>query len=116
MRSTSYVSAAVVRAALCRAVMAVIVLARRLVEQRGFEPLAKRCNRYAIDDFGAERVGEQVARGGIGEASAAQVEERVVVEPADGCAVRAFDVVGEDLELRLGVDLRFGAEKQVTAR
>ncbi len=77
---------------------------------------AERGDRYAIDDLGAERVGEEVARGRLRQAAAAQIEHRVVVEPADRRAVRAFHVVGKDLELRLGIDLRLGAEQQVAAR
>ena len=37
---------------------------------------------------------------------ARRIEQRVLVELADGRAVRALHVVGEDLELRLRVDLR----------
>ena len=45
-------------------------LARRLVEQGCLEPLPERGDRYAIDDLGAERVGEQVARRRVGEPAA----------------------------------------------
>ena len=48
----------------------------------------------------------------VGEAAGAQVEHRVVVELPDRRAVRALHVVGEDLELRLGVDLRVVGEQQ----
>ena len=46
------------------------------------------------------------------QAARPQVEQRLVVELADRGAVRALDVVGEDLELRLGVDLRVVREQQ----
>ena len=52
------------------------------------------------------------AVGGV-DAAAAQIEDRVLVELADGGAVAALDVVGEDLELRLGVDLRVVGQQQV---
>ena len=47
------------------------------------------------------------------DAAAFEIEERVPVQLADGGAVRAFDVVGEDFELGLGVD-RGGAGEQQT--
>ena len=46
------------------------------------------------------------------EAARAQVEDRVLVELADRRAVRALHVVGEDLELRLGVDRRVVGQQQ----
>ena len=46
------------------------------------------------------------------EAARVQVEDRVLVELADRRAVRALHVVGEDLELRLGVDLRVVGQQQ----
>ena len=42
-----------------------------------------------------------------------QVEELGRIELPDGRAVRALHVVGEDLELRLGVDGRVVGNKQV---
>ena len=47
------------------------------------------------------------------EPACAQVEQLLGVELADGRAVAALDVVGVDLELGLGVDLRVLAEQQV---
>ena len=69
-----------------------------------------------VDDFGAEREGEQIARRSLRQAAALQIEDFVGVELSDGRAVRALDVVGEDLELRLGVDTRFGRQQQIAAR
>ena len=43
---------------------------------------------------------------------ALQVEHRVLVELPDRRAVRALHVVGEDLQLRLGVDLRVVGQEQ----
>ena len=63
-----------------------------------------------------ERVDQHVARLGVGQAARAQVEDRVVVELADRRAVRALHVVGEDLELRLGVDRRVVGEQQRPVR
>ena len=47
------------------------------------------------------------------DAARAQVEQRLLVELADRRAVRALHVVGVDLQLRLGVDLRVVGEQQV---
>ena len=51
-----------------------------------------------------------------GQAAGAQVEDRLVVELADRRAVRALHVVGEDLELRLGVDRRAVGQEQRAVR
>ncbi len=48
-----------------------------------------------------------------GKAARAQIEERRLVEVADGGAMAALDVVGEDLELGLGVDRGARAQQQV---
>ena len=50
------------------------------------------------------------------DAARAQVEHRVLVELADRRAVRALHVVGEDLELRLRVDLRVVGQQQRLVR
>ena len=57
-----------------------------------------------------------VARLGLADAAGAQVEDRVRVELADRRAVRALHVVGEDLELRLGVDQGVARQQQVLVR
>ena len=77
-----------------------------LRQHRLLEPVPERGDGDALDDLGAERVGQQIARRGIGQAAALQIEHFIDIELADGRAVRAFHVVGENLELRLGVDAR----------
>ena len=47
---------------------------------------------------------------------AAQVEQRVGIQPADGGAVRGLDFVGVDLQHRLGVDLGAVGQQQVLVR
>src|SRR3546814_25584 len=59
-----------------------------------------------VHALGQEGLDEQGPRRGFRDAAGAQVEERVVVEVAGGRAVAADDVVGVDLQLGLGVDLR----------
>ena len=76
----------------------------RSFEHRLFEPAAQRGDRNPLDHLGAEGIGQQIARGFFREAPAAQVEDLLAVELADGRAVRALHVVGKDLELRQGVD------------
>ena len=65
-----------------------------------------------LEHLAGERVDQHVARLGVGQAAGAQIEDRVVVELADRRAVRALHVVGEDLELRLGVDGRAVGQQQ----
>ena len=48
-----------------------------------------------------------------GDAPLVAVEELILVELTDGRAVRALDVIGKDLELRLGVDLCPVGQQQV---
>ena len=54
-------------------------------------------------------------RGLFRDAARAQIEQRVVVQVAGGRAVAAFHVVGIDLQLRLGVDLRLVGQQQCLA-
>ena len=49
------------------------------------------------------------------DAAGSQVKKRRLVEIADRGPMAAFDVVGKDLELGLGVDRRAGAQHQVAA-
>ena len=79
-----------------------------LCEHRLLEPPPERGDRNAVDDFGAERVGRADCAPPPRRGRGSQVEHFVAVELADGRAVRALHVVGEDLELRLGVDARLG--------
>ena len=89
---------------------------------RGFASRHRACERLAhrlladpVDRVGDEGAGEQ----GLGlarrNAAAGEVEEGVAVELADGRAVGAFDVVGEDFELGLGVDRRAARQQQALA-
>ena len=61
------------------------------------------------------RVSRPLASSG-GDAAAFEIEEGVAVELADRGAMRAFDVVGEDFELGLGVDRRRAGEQQALQR
>jgi len=63
-----------------------------------------------------KRANQQRARRSFVEPVRAEVEESGCIELASRRAVAAFDVVGVDLELRLGVDLGARREQQVAAR
>ena len=65
-----------------------------------------------VQDVAGKRVNQHDARRPVVDAARAQVEHRVLVELTDRRPVRALHVVGEDLELRLGVDLRLVAQEQ----
>ena len=73
---------------------------------------AERLDLDAADDVVGEGEGQQAAGLVQADAARAQVEDRFVVELADRGAVRAFHVVGEDLQLRLGVDGRVVGQQQ----
>src|SRR6185312_11038116 len=66
-----------------------------------------------LQHAGGEGVGEQLARGVLANAATLHVEERGVVQATHRGAVRALDVVGVDLELRLGVHPRLARQEQV---
>src|SRR5882672_11331498 len=70
----------------------------------------------AVDDLAGEGMDQHTPRCLQANAPAAQVINRLVVQLADGCAVRAFHVVGVDLELRLGVGAGFVGEEEVFVR
>ena len=55
---------------------------------------------------------QQIRASIVGDAARAQIEHRVLVELPDRRAMRALHVVGEDLELRLRVDLRLVGQEQ----
>jgi hypothetical protein len=59
----------------------------------------------ALDHFADKGLRQHGAGLGFGNAALAGVEDRVLVQGADGVAVGAGDVVGEDQQLGLGVDL-----------
>src|SRR5262249_18120411 len=56
---------------------------------------------------------QDLAGRGLFDAARAHIEEGVLLDLADGGAVSALHVVGVDLELGLGVDLRVVGEQQV---
>ncbi|KAG1169241.1 hypothetical protein G6F35_017335 [Rhizopus arrhizus] len=61
----------------------------------------------------AERGTQQRLRLGLRQPARAQVEQRVGIELADGCAVRGLHFIGVDHQRRLGVDLGVGRQQQV---
>ena len=85
----------------------------RRFEQRLFQVLANARNTDAVDDVARERVNQKIARVRLADAARAQVEHRFFVELADGRAVRAAHIVGQNLQLGLGVDHRIFGKHQV---
>src|SRR3546814_2804908 len=69
-----------------------------------------------VDRLGEEGAGEEGYRLLRRDAAACEVEEGGLVEFADGGGVGAFDVVGEDFELGLGVHRRGAGEEQALQR
>ena len=73
---------------------------------------ADRLERQAAQHVGGKSVNQQLPRVRVAQPARAEIEERLIVELTHGRAVRALDVVGENLELRLRVDLRILREQQ----
>ncbi len=68
-----------------------------------------------LDGFEHERFDQHAPCLVGADAAGAQIEQRILVEIADSGAVRAFDIVGEDFELGLGVDGGAVAQEQRAA-
>src|SRR5262249_22443077 len=81
--------------------------------QQPVEPALERRDHDPADNLARERVGQQTTRRLEAEAAGAQVEDRVLFEPADRRSVSALDVIGKDLQLRLGVDHGILGQEQV---
>src|SRR5829696_204776 len=116
MRSTSNAPGRC-SAALCIAVISRFPLRRRagLRHHHAFQTLDDRAHRDALDHGGAECVGEKVPRCAVRESAASQVEKLLRVELPDRRAVGAFHVIGENLQLRLGVDRRLVGKQKIPA-
>ncbi len=78
--------------------------------------VASRLERHPVQHVARERVNQHAPRLPVAEPARPQVEHRFVVDLAHRGAMRALDVVGEDLELRLGVDLRILGQQQRRVR
>src|SRR5262249_45034732 len=76
------------------------------LERGALEPLADRVDLDRLQHVGGERVREQPPSERIGDPSALQIKEGRLVDLAHRGAVGALHIVGEDLELRLRVDVR----------
>src|SRR6185437_14811588 len=83
------------------------------LERELLQLVAHRGNRQLFQHFGRERVGEQPQRYLRPDAATLEIEQRCRIDGSDRGPVRALDVVGVDLELRLCIDARTFREKQV---
>ena len=81
-----------------------------------FERLPERLDLNPVQHVARERVDQHVTRLLQVEASRLQIKDRVLVELTHRGAVRALHVVGENLELRLRIDLRIVGEQQRLVR
>src|SRR5713226_4213113 len=68
---------------------------------------------HAVEALAGEGEEQELARGHLVDSTRTQVEQGVPLNLADGGPVRALHVVGVDLQLRLGVDLRVVGKQQV---
>src|SRR5436305_1431835 len=69
-----------------------------------------------FEHVGGEGVGQQLPRQIPTHTTTLHIEERLLIESPNRRAVRALHVVGEDLQLRLRVDLGLAGEKQGVVR
>ena len=74
---------------------------------------AHRLDADAGEDVARERLRQHPPRSAVADAAAAQVENGVLIEPADGGAMGALDVIGIDFQLRLGIHRCLFGEQEV---
>ena len=77
---------------------------------------ARRFALDALDDFAGEGVDQHLPRRVHADASRAQIKNALVIQLADGRAVRAFNVVGIDFQLRFRVGRRIVGKQKVFIR
>ena len=81
-----------------------------------YQNLDRRSDRFllhTLEAFACEREQQEFSSGNFIDAAGTQVKKGILVDLANGGAVRAFHIVGKYLKLWLGVDLRIVREKQV---
>src|SRR5688572_9375386 len=75
-------------------------------EHPRFECFLQRCELQPLEHVSGECVGQQLTRRSHSDPPAPQIEKRGLVEAPNRCTMGALHVVGEYLELRLGIDSR----------
>src|SRR5215510_7724995 len=85
---------------------------RELPLEPAVDPRAHGFERHSAQHVSRKRMDQQPPRRSLAEPARAQVKERLLVELPHRRAMRALDVVREDLELRLGIDARILGEKE----
>ena len=81
--------------------------------ERGFDMPANRAFLHASQTFSCKCRSKRFRAAVFVNSARAQVEERFFVDLPNRCSMRALHVVGVDLQLGLGVDLRVVGEEQV---
>ena len=66
----------------------------------------------ALDDIAGERKRKDIPRHHLADTTRAQIENLLVVQLSNGSTMRALDIVGEDLQLRLRIDRRIISQEQ----
>src|SRR5215208_6611789 len=84
--------------------MTLLRVLMELVEEDRFQSFAQSFYFDAIRNILRERVDEQAAGFAFADAARLQVKQRFTIELADSRAVSAANIVGQNLQLRLGVD------------
>ncbi len=77
------------------------------IQHRLIQRAPNRCDSNLLDHFLGKAVSKHVLRQGGIDAAAFEIEHLFFVDLANRSAVRALHIIGENFELRLGIDLRF---------
>src|SRR5664279_5140943 len=85
----------------------------KFLEKNAFQRIPQRLYFDAVDHVLRERVGQQAAGLALADAARLQVEQGFGVELADGGAMGAAHIVGEDLQLGFGIHHGVVGEDQV---
>ena len=82
----------------------------KAIPEEFFETFADGFDGNTFDDFSGKGMCEQAPCAGFVDTTAPAIEDGLTVQLANGCAVRALYVVGEDFQLGLGVHGRAVSE------
>src|ERR1035437_4344360 len=99
--------------AVAPAVIWLLSVLMKFLEKNAFQRIAQRLYFDAIHHILRESVSQQAAGLAFADAARLQVEERFAVELADGGAMGAAHIVGEDLQLGFGIHHGVVGEDQV---
>ena len=84
-----------------------------LLVDQGLDMVANWAILHARNAFPGKSTQQKISRQYFVDSARAQIEECFLIDLPDGCAVGALHIVGVDLQLGLGINLRVIGEEQV---